>query len=330
VADHLDYWYFELARKMKILPFLLLTIKEYRKEAKYSLQIIKDEEISMLENPLIDLEEKRITKMLNCLNDAKFKLLMDSINLKFISAEPFRENMGMVNSMFIINAQTVNGIEVELMLRLTEQHPFFTNKKTANEVAVINYLKQNTKIPVPIVLSHSNSKETSLIGCEYILMNKVKGKLLGDLIDEKFQDVNCLPEKLIDQMLEVFKQLRSVKFSQNKIGSFDLNMNIVALAQFGPFIEPCDNYLQFINKQLEWSIKEMNKIKIYKKLANELEMFRKNLNQIVLDKKCLDNLNFNDEMSLTHGDLHAGNVFVDPDTYEITAIIDWEWAHFGW
>ena len=314
---------------MKILPFLLLTLKDFKKSVKNSLQIIKDEEIQSLENPLIDQEEKRINKFLNCLNDSKFKLLLESVNLKFTGAEPYKENMGMVNSMYLINAQMNNGTEIQLMLRITEQHPFFSYKKTANEVAVIKYLKQNTKIPVPTILSYSNNKETSVIGCEYILMNRARGKVLGELIDEKFQDVYQLPEKLIDQMLDVFKQLKSIRFSVEKIGSFDLNMNIVSLVQFGPNIEPCDNYLEFINKQLEWSIKEMNKIKIYKKLANELETFRKNFNQVVREKKILDHLNFNDQMSLVHGDLHAGNIIVDPDTYEITAIIDWEWSHYG-
>jgi len=73
----------------------------------------------------------------------------------------------------------------------------------------------------------------------------------------------------------------------------------------------------------------MKKIKIYKELVKKIELFQENLNKIAKENSDLDDFNFNDKMSLVHGDLHAGNIFVDPDTYEITAIIDWEWAHHG-
>ncbi len=298
IGDHLNFWYYELARNIKILPFMLMILKDFTNDEKFTLQIITDKELENLENPQLIDEEERIDNILSSLSDSKFEKLCKSIDLKFISAEPIKENMGMVNSMFLIQAQDNNNkMQVELILRITEQHTFFTQKKTTNEVAILNYLKNTTKIPVPKILSFSNDKLTSVIDCEYILMEKVKGLILGEVIDQHFQDVNNLPDKLIDQMLDIFKELKSIKLNENLIGGFNLNMSITSSTQFGPNIGPCHSYFEFIDRQLEWIIKEMNKIRVYKKAANELENFRKNLNQVIIENPELDYLNFEDEMT---------------------------------
>ena len=327
LGDHLDHWYYELGRKMKLLPFILIKLKEYNNEKE--LRLITDKELQSLDNPTFQEQEDRLQNMIQSLNDTKFKLLVDSIGFKFINSEPFKDNMGMVNTMFTINVKDENETK-QLILRITDVHPFFTKRKTTNEVAILQYLKLNTKIPVPQILSYSNDKDKSLIGCEYILMNKINGKILGELIDEQFQDVNQLPDKIINQMIDIFKQFKQIKLNDsNRIGCFDLEMNIKSIVQFGINIGPCDTYLDFINEQLEWCCKEMNKIKIFKKISNDLELFRQSLIKICNENKDLDNLNFNDEMNVYHGDLHAGNIFIDPETYEITGIIDWEWAAQG-
>ena len=97
------------------------------------------------------------------------------------------------NPYFLINAveKKVGNAEKQLILKITDPHPFFRRKKTANEVSIINYIKQNSKIPVPTILSYSKNKKTSIIGCEYILMTKIKGKPLR----EEFKAADEIPEK---------------------------------------------------------------------------------------------------------------------------------------
>lgn len=324
VQNHLKYWSGRLNEKLVFSDFFLDSLKEYKVGDKsFDYFLVTPEEDELLENSTYEKQLEAVKNISKMLNEERIRNLIESLDLTFKSFEALNHDNGIVNVIFLIKAEK-NQLQIELVLKLGDPHPFFAGKKTANEVGVINYLKENTTIPVPTIRSYSVNKETSHLGCEYILMDKVKGRILRELIQEKFQDVNNLPEKLIDQMINICRELKTVKFSGEKIGSFDLNMNIIPLTQNGPNIEQCDNYLELIDKQLHWEIKEMNKIQVYTKLANRLESFRTNLNQIVED-----NLNFNDEMSLVHGDLHAGNIFVDQDTYEITAIIDWEWAYYG-
>jgi len=320
----MKHWFNELSVNLAFSGLFLDSLREFKIDKDFKYFEITAKELELLENPSFksQLDEKKKIS----LTENKIRKLIESIDLKFKSFEIMNHNNGIVNGIYLIKVEE-NQSEDELILKISDTHPWFTSNKVANEVGVINYLKHHSKIPVPLILSYSNDKQTSLLGCEYILMKKVKGRVLRELIDEKFQNVNQLPEKIIDQMLCLLKELNSIKFKEEKLGNFDLSMNIVS--DVWPEVEPCEKFLELINKRIDWSIKEMKKIKIYKELVKKIELFQENLNKIAKENSDLDDFNFNDKMSLVHGDLHAGNIFVDPDTYEITAIIDWEWAHHG-
>ena len=297
-----------------------------------NINLITKEELNSLDCPTVETQENSWNAIMKLFDndETRLKLLVESLGYGFVRSKlfkPSKEDKSNYNPIYILTVEDENQSEIKLILKIAEPHPFLERKNVTNEVAVINYLRQHSKIPVPLILSYSNDKQTSLLGCEYILMKKVKGRVLRELIDEKFQNVNQLPEKIIDQMLCLLKELNSIKFKEEKLGNFDLSMNIVS--DVWPEVEPCEKFLELINKRIDWSIKEMKKIKIYKELVKKIELFQENLNKIAKENSDLDDFNFNDKMSLVHGDLHAGNIFVDPDTYEITAIIDWEWAHHG-
>ena len=72
----------------------------------------------------------------------------------------------------------------ELVLRIYNPHRFWGNLRSQNEVSLLKYLNKSTKIPVPKVLSHSSNRSTSLLGCEYLLMNRIPGVLLDDITDK--------------------------------------------------------------------------------------------------------------------------------------------------
>jgi hypothetical protein len=219
-------------------------------------------------------------------DETRLKLLVESLGYGFVRSKlfkPSKEDKSNYNPTYILTVEDENQSKIKLILKIAEPHPFLERKNVTNEVAVINYLRQHSKIPVPLILSYSNDKQTSLLGCEYILMKKVKGRVLCELIDEKFQNVNQLPEKIIDQMLCLLKELNSIKFKEEKLGNFDLSMNIVS--DVWPEVEPCEKFLELINKRIDWSIKEMKKIKIYKELVKKIELFQENLNKIEENKQ---------------------------------------------
>ena len=51
---------------------------------------------------------------------------------------------------------------------------------------------------------------------------------------------------------------------------FNENMEPSDIVFDGPTIERCNNYLDFIERQLLWEVKEINKLSKYKSLANDL------------------------------------------------------------
>ena len=59
---------------------------------------------------------------------------------------------------------------VELVARVARR--FMPRLKTESEVATINYLRQNTSVPVPTIF-HYDSNPYNRLGGEYILMSKV-------------------------------------------------------------------------------------------------------------------------------------------------------------
>lgn len=49
----------------------------------------------------------------------------------------------------------------KLFLRMANPHPFWKKIKTENEVAILKFVKEKTKVPVPIVLDFCSDREGS-------------------------------------------------------------------------------------------------------------------------------------------------------------------------
>lgn len=158
-------------------------------------------------------------------------------------------------------------------------------------------------------------------------MEKVSGVPLLDIIDHIKSD-NIL-NKIINQMLLYYKILREIKnekIDKNKIGCFKEDLEITDLIFDGPILKVSNNYLEYIDQQFLFAIKESKKIKKFKILGEKLENLRNKLIEAVNSNPLVNNLNFNDEMTIIHGDLNSSNIMIDPNSYEITGILDWEFA----
>lgn len=291
--------------------------------------VITDEELEYLQCPTMAQQQTHWNEIINSIDDEKLKNLTESIGCRFISSQLFKSNKEFKNNpYYLINCveKKLNNTEKQFILKLTDPHPFFKRKKTTNEISILNYLQLNTKIPVPIVLSYSKNKQTSLLGCEYILLSRVKGKCLC----EEFKSANEIPEKIIHQMLDIFKQLKEIKFKDNKIGCFDESMSVAtSVCNHAPVEASSETFLEYLDQNLAWVVKEMFKIRKFKQIATDLEVFRVLLRQICNENEFLNNLNFDDEMSLVHSDLNGLNILINPITFEITAITDWQSSYYG-
>lgn len=237
-------------------------LQEDEKADKSLLIEITDEELKSLNCPTYEEQEKEWEKIEKQLTTDKIKILLESINYEYIQMNFFKNTLGVINKIYIIEVKEkkISFNKKELILRINNPHLFWKKRRNQNEVSIMKYIKQNTIIPVPEILSYSNDPLKSILGCEYILMEKVPGIILSNIIDKINADE--LSDNIINQMISYYKILREIKtekMDKNKIGCFKKDLEITDLIFDGPIVKISNNYLEYIVQQLNFAIEESKK-----------------------------------------------------------------------
>ncbi|CAG8588594.1 10656_t:CDS:1 [Ambispora leptoticha] len=206
--------------------------------------------------------------------------------------------------------------------------PEYPHWKTESEVAVMEYVRLNTNIPVPKVY-HWNSSINNPVGAEYILMERLPGGRLCDIwSDLSIEKKKLVLLKVIEIQLALkklmFPMIGSVFFDDNSNDQFKIDQ-IIEIAFFaneratlttmerGPFNTIKEYILAVIQNQILYyrtfkSLEQQNRwIPKYEELCKLVPKY------------------FSDERDtfvLTHGDFHSSNILVND--IEITGVIDWE------
>lgn len=139
-----------------------------------------------------------------------------------------------------------------------------------NEKLAMDYVRENTCIPVPNVLFYLDEGDRVYLGTEH-----VSGVQMGDIKD---------PEKrlkVIEQLDAMVKELETHRSS--------------TIRGFG--VHPCFPY--YVPRFVP---------------------------ECCAPKRYVENKD--EGYPLCHGDVHEGNVLVDPKTLKITAVLDWEYAGY--
>ena len=89
-----------------------------------------------------------------------------------------------------------------------------------------------------------------------------------------------------------------------------------------------DSFVEYLYENLTWTAKEMNKITRFRQIAKDIDVFKEILVRICKENPELNNLNFEDEMGFV-ADLNGWNILIDPITFEITQISDWQSSYYG-
>ena len=239
------------------------------------------------------------TKAGHKIGSKEIETVLSRINKELKSYKRFE--LGVINPIYFIKTNDKS----EYVLRLT--NPFWSGHKTENEVTVINFLRKNTTIPLPVIVDYDFSD--SRIGYEYIFMEKVPGKPLGKV----WEKLSKKDKKIIlKQIAGIFAQLK--KFSFSKIGSFKKGMKLGPLMD--PHEGPFENFKDYMAACINYRIPEIRKNKRFKKYAPQIGEF---VEKVVkkYDKKI--------KYYLTHGDIFINNVMVKEN--KITALLDFEWCH---
>ncbi|CAF2605731.1 unnamed protein product [Rotaria sp. Silwood2] len=235
------------------------------------------------------------------------------------------ETSGCVNFLYNLQSQPIlqsnSTSDKELILKISNPHRYWRYYRTQNEVYTMQYLYEQTTIPLPKILAYSCDFHTSILECEFILMEKIQGNTLEHVIDQMSDDSLM---KTATEMVNYVKQLREINLPQmNQIGSFCNKMlHLSGYVLDGPTLGPFHTPKEFIIAHLKWSIQSIEidsqLLEIAKHLLSPLQEIIKRLE----NGAYLSNIKYSFHM--THTDLNTSNIIVDQITGKILAIIDWE------
>jgi len=246
--------------------------------------------------------------------------LLERLGLQCISFERLQTS-GRINLIFNLKTHSKTSIYIEFILKISNPHRYWKQCRTKNEVYAMQYLLEHTTIPVPKIIDYSDDFKTSILSCEYILMEKIHGNTLEAVI-EKMSDQTLL--KTAIETINYVKQLRQITLPQmNKIGSFySKEMLLGGTIEDGPTLGPFHTVKEYIIEHLRWTIQ---RIQTDEQLLQNGEHLILPLQKII-DRAQTD-LNLSNpkiRLHFTHTDLNSSNILVNENSGQILAILDWE------
>ncbi|CAF0796927.1 unnamed protein product [Adineta ricciae] len=246
----------------------------------------------------------------NILQDSK---VLDG-NDEFTSS---RITNGFCNPIYHIKMSSGN----QYILKVT--NPIWKKLKTRNEAIVLNFLHKYTSIPVPKVISYSNTNE--LIGYEYILMTYVPGIPLSDVYDSlSFEE----RKPYLFQLVKIYVEMVNIDIrstDMNKLGCFEkINEKDGAFeAVLCPNVDslqgPHNNIYDYSCDYIKFRFPEM----LQSKYSHYVPKFEAIINSLREEQQ---KTVFDERVVLTHTDIAPKNVIIDPETKTVQALIDWEWS----
>lgn len=233
--------------------------------------------------------------------------------------------------------------------------PFY---KTASEVATLSYIREHAAVPVPRVIAHSSTAKNEL-GCEWILMEKVPGVALAKVWSDIGLETKSRETKVIAGFL---RQLRDIQRSFTAIGNLYLREEIdISNAAvhvvptddekyvLGPIVTPYmfaggrklrasrnlgpySNDAEYVAALAAAEMEDMKQLlsadaHSYADFDEDLAEDAEDIIEVLNELQTISTTLFPSRpryFTLHHHDLSLANVLVDPATYEITGIVDWE------
>ncbi|KAJ6442415.1 parp domain-containing protein [Purpureocillium lavendulum] len=196
-----------------------------------------------------------------------------------------------------------------------------------SEVATLRFLEQ-TAVPAPKVHEFALEGPDNPVGVGFILMDKMPGRSL--------RWSTATPEqrkRVMDQIADVFIELQKNPF--RALGSLDESES----TRIGPFArESLTNFegpeMQTIGPCSSWQEYQLSSLRLVLDLILREEMYTQRPMDAYLIHRFLIDLvpcvlppsAADGKFYLKHADDKGDHVLVDDD-FNVTAIIDWEWAH---
>ncbi|EEU37153.1 uncharacterized protein NECHADRAFT_37196 [Fusarium vanettenii 77-13-4] len=196
-----------------------------------------------------------------------------------------------------------------------------------SEVATLRFLEQ-TAVPAPKVYDFALEHPSNPVGVGFILMDKLPGRSLRWSIATQEQR-----NKVMDQLADTFIELHKSPFDllgsldspgESHVGAFarESLTNLVdsEMRAIGPFSSLQEYHIASIQLILDLIIQE----EMYSQQAVDAYLIHRYLLDLV--PRVLPSAFDDNKFYLKHGDDKGDHILVD-ESFNITGIIDWEWAH---
>jgi len=267
--------------------------------------------------------EKQVNELFTTLNQS-----ITCSSIRPIQGEGFNK------APFWLQATSSTGLTTEYVLMLCRD---YEGRQTKNIVNVLNFVKKNTTIPVPTIFASGTDSSSSPFGCAFVLMEAMKGQKIKYLLPSlDLQKKRTLAIHLAG----ILVQMQKLKFSC--IGGFSsplepdlLLPSIIPLFHFpetvqaarffdisqGPFQTPWEFYSSVF---LTYS-------HLLRSHSNPRAKTVGEFCTIFVEKVLLKKKNSTDieTFGLNHGDFGDDNIFCDPETGVVTAVLDWDGSFAG-
>ncbi|KAL3475952.1 kinase-like domain-containing protein [Aspergillus californicus] len=256
---------------------------------------------------------------------------------------------GQYNKAFVLTMN--NGQEIIAKLPNPNAGPSFYT--TASEVATRQFLG----IPVPRIYAWS-ADESNAVGAKYILEEKAMGQPLGSLWGQLSFSVRS---SIVEQVLDIEKKLTSVNLPQHGCIYYQSDLesrpgkpifspihnqsNDLPNFAIGPLTHPkywrgqratmtldrennvADHAIAIGTNEIQWAKMHAQPRMNYQRSQDEPETpdnYISLLERYITLVPSLISSGTEYHNKLLHPDLHLDNIFIDPQTNNITAVIDWQ------
>lgn len=227
------------------------------------------------------------------------------------------------------------------------------DEKVANEVRVMEYLSQSTTIPIPLVHSWGFTSESPQQFGPFIIMDYIEGTLLSTVLKQPTQSDqedmvldrsidNSMLDKIYRQIADYLLQLSQLKFS--RIGAITkdddtwsvterpltYNMNELAtVAGYSDDLFPTSTFDRASDYLESVAHEHLVHLWTQRNLANDAEIARarfiaRHRFAQLVPKYCIDDAG---PFIPFCADLRPSNMLVDPGTFQITAVLDFEFTN---
>ncbi|RAL12777.1 phosphotransferase family protein [Aspergillus homomorphus CBS 101889] len=237
---------------------------------------------------------------------------------------------GLFNKVFSLHMETGK----EILARIPNPNAGHPHYMVASEVASLDFLRNVLEIPVPRVLAWSSSSQPNPVGAEYILMERVEGRQLGEIWDDILYYRSTFPQgrsivamegaNLEGQSKCVLGPTTQRSFWENEMQAMEIDRGPWATAQEYLAAVASREIARIQNAHSGLRNVTVPPGKTQQKRDNHIKLlgqFLAVLPHILPPAEILSPV-------LLHPDLHSDNIFVDAsDPTQISSIIDWQAVH---